>query len=106
MPGLKSSAEPLRWLDARLTRTHNPAVFELPASSEARPDFLSAHSCHPPAAKRLSRMPTGGRHRAATPSVLDGRVSEGQPGVGRMVAHLSVGRSRLVQPLNGSSGLA
>jgi hypothetical protein len=35
VPVLKSSAELLRWLDARLTRTHDRAVFELPASSEA-----------------------------------------------------------------------
>ena len=35
VPVLKCSAELLRWLDARLTRTHDRAVFELPASSEA-----------------------------------------------------------------------
>jgi hypothetical protein len=35
VPVLKSSSELLRWLDGRLTRVHDRAVFELPASSEA-----------------------------------------------------------------------
>jgi hypothetical protein len=35
VPVLKSSSELLRWLDARLTRAHDRAVFELPTSSNA-----------------------------------------------------------------------
>ena len=35
VPVLKSSSELLRWLDARLTRAHDRAVFELPTSRDA-----------------------------------------------------------------------
>jgi hypothetical protein len=36
VPTLKSSAELLRWLDARLTRVHDRAVFDLQTPSDAR----------------------------------------------------------------------
>ena len=35
VPVLKSSSELLRWLDARLTRAHDRAVFDLPTSPDA-----------------------------------------------------------------------
>lgn len=36
VPALMSSAELLRWLDVRLTRPHDRAVFALPTSRETR----------------------------------------------------------------------
>jgi hypothetical protein len=51
----------------------------------AQRNWISAfgHMSNRPAAKRLSRMPTNGRHREAARRVLDSRVSEGNSLGGR-----------------------
>jgi hypothetical protein len=36
VPTLRSSAELLRWLDARMTRAHDRAVFDLPTRADMR----------------------------------------------------------------------
>jgi hypothetical protein len=85
LPAIRSGVELLRWLDARLTRPHDRAVFDPDTARNNTNRYLRPIDAERPAAERLSRMPTGGRHRQAARSVLDSRVSGGHPCVGPRV---------------------
>jgi hypothetical protein len=78
VPAMRSRAELLRWLNARLTRPHDRTAFDLSPHEAAEAAFNRRPIvANRPAAERLSRMPTSGRHRAAARSVLESRVSGG-----------------------------
>ena len=75
VPAMRSNAELRRWLDARLTRAHDRAVFDLSAIEEhADASPYRPRSWSEAAVKDADGSGTG---RAAR-SVLDGRVSGGQ----------------------------
>ena len=78
VPAMRSTSELRRWLDARLTRAHDRAVFDLPqredheAANRPSPDELLARS------DAAVRDAASGGTASAARSVLDGRRSGGQ----------------------------
>lgn len=78
VPAMRSISDLRRWLDARLTRTHDRAVFDLQPPGddelERRPSSYALAGRSDAAVKEAA---TGGTASAAR-SVLDGRMSGGR----------------------------
>ena len=83
VPAIRSGVELLRWLNARLTRPHDRAVFDLTPPETTR-TVLQPSAVRCPSARRGAAVKDADqrRHRRPARRVLDSRVSGGHPRVG------------------------
>jgi hypothetical protein len=78
VPAMRSQSELCRWLDARLTRPHDRAVFDL-REQDGEPVRVRPSTYQPGARSEAAVMDAdAGGTASAARSVLDGRVSRGQ----------------------------
>jgi hypothetical protein len=78
VPAMRSKSELCRWLDARLTRAHDRAVFDLREEAGERTNVRPS-TCQPVARSEAAvKDADAGGTASAARSVLDGRVSRGQ----------------------------
>jgi hypothetical protein len=77
VPTMRSKSELRRWLDGRLTRAHDRAVFDLPSSDDKSADRPSRYELTARSDATVKEAASGGPAAAAR-SVLDGRMSGGR----------------------------
>lgn len=78
VPAMRSKSELCRWLDARLTRPHDRAVFDL-REEDGEPAKVRPSAYQPVARSEAAvKDADAGGTASAAHSVLDGRVSGGQ----------------------------
>ena len=78
VPTLRSKSELRRWLDGRLTREHDRAVFDLPPSDGHKAERHSSPYERAGRSDAAVREAASGGTAPAARSVLDGRMSGGQ----------------------------
>jgi hypothetical protein len=78
VPTMRSKSDLRRWLDGRLTRAHDRAVFDLPSSNDHESaDRPSRYELTARSDEAVKEAASGGTAVAAR-SVLDGRMSGGR----------------------------
>jgi hypothetical protein len=78
VPTLRSKSELGRWLDGRLTREHDRAVFDLPARDSHEPGRHASPYERAGRSDAAVREAASGGTAPAARRVLDGRMSGGQ----------------------------
>ena len=68
VPALAGNSQLLRWLDVQLSRSHDRAVFDLPARSESDARALSGPMSSSPRTDAAVKHAASGRHREAAHS--------------------------------------